>query len=207
MPEETVTVFFDYLCPYAWRSAELAGRVAQPLDLRFEWRHFSLYQARHAGRDGWQLWNDRIDPSDDTGGKGLLPFLASVAASRQKSGEGFDRFRLALMRLRHRHHMPYRRATMLAAAETAGLHLACFERDLDDPEARTALARDHHRAAALDVTGSPTVRFASGHSAHLRLKEIPNDPVEAVDLFRGIRSMLERHPYLETLERPRVPCN
>lgn len=202
-----MTVFFDYLCPYAWRGAELARRVQEPLGLRFEWHHFSLYQANHVGSDGWQLWNDPIEADDDTGGKGLLPFLASIAAARQDGGARHDDFRMALMRLRHRDHRPYRRLTMLAAAEEAGLHLACFERDLDDPEARTRLARDHHRAVRADVFGSPTFRFPSGHTAYLRLADVPGDLDEAIELLRSVRSMLERHPYLETLRRPRLRWN
>lgn len=207
MPQEKVTVFFDYLCPYAWRAAELAERVSAPLGLCFEWHHFSLYQSNHDDDDGWQLWNDRIDPTDVSGARGLLPFLASIAAGRQEGGARRDAFRLALMRLRYREHRPYVRDTIFAAAETARLHLACFERDLDDPEARTALARDHQRATALSVFGTPTLRFASGHTAYLRLKEIPAEDDEALRLFRDVRSMLEGHPYLETLKRPRPRGN
>ena len=207
MSQESVTVYFDYLCPYAWRGAELAESVAEPLGLRFDWRHFSLYQANHAGRDGWQLWNDRIDPDDRAGTKGLLPFLASIAARRQDGGARHDAFRLALMRARHRDLRPFDRETVMAAAEAAGLHLACFERDLADPEARTRLAADHQHAASLHVFGTPTFRLPSGHAAYVRLKEIPHDPDDALVLFRDVRAMLEDHPYLETLKRPRPSGN
>ena len=202
MPPETVTVFFDYLCPFAWRAAELAERVAGPLDLRFEWVHFSLYQANHRGGDGWQLWNHAIDPDDPTGSKGLVPFLASLAA-RKQGEDAFAAYRLALLRARHRDHRPLSSHTVMAVAEETGLHLACFERELADPEARTALARDHHRGASLHVFGTPTLRFASGDTAYLRLKELPPDGTPSIELFGRVRAMLRDYPYLETLKRPR----
>jgi predicted DsbA family dithiol-disulfide isomerase len=206
MPSETVTVFFDYLCPFAWRAAELAERVAAPLDLRFAWSHFSLYQSNHPAGDGWQLWNQRVDPNDPTGGKGLLAFLASTAARRQ-GPEAFDAFRLALLRARHRDHRPLDRPTVVDVAAGAGLHMACFERELADPEGRTQLAKEHHEAAALHVFGTPTLRFPSGDTAYLRLKQLPEDGEASLELFRRVRAMLADYPYLETLKRPRHAGN
>jgi predicted DsbA family dithiol-disulfide isomerase len=206
MPSETVTVFFDYLCPFAWRAAELAERVAAPLDLRFSWSHFSLYQANHPGGDGWQLWNERVDPSDPTGGKGLMAFLGSTAARRQGE-EAFGAFRLGLLRARHRDHRPLDRPTVLDVAADAGLHMACFERELADPEARTHLAKEHHEAAALHVFGTPTLRFPSGDTAYLRLKQLPEEGEASLELFRRVRAMLVDYPYLETLKRPRHAGN
>lgn len=206
MPRETVTVYFDYLCPFAWRGAELAARVAEPLRLRFEWVHFSLFQARAEGENGWQLWNDPVDPDDPGGSKGLYPFLASIAARRQ-GDELHDAFRITLMRLRHRDNRPFDRATIMQAAEAAGLHLACFERDLADPEARTALARDHARATGRMVTGTPTFQFPGGHTARVRLKGLPGDTDTSIRLFRDVYGMLSSHPYLHTIERPRSRGN
>lgn len=206
MPTETVTVYFDFLCPFAWRAAELVARVDEPLDLRFEWVHFSLFQAREHGANGWQLWNDPIDPDDPGGSKGLLPFLASIAANRQGEERG-DAFRLALMRFRHREHRPLNRATILEAAQTAGLHLATFGRDLDDPEARTVLARDHARAVDAQVNGTPTFQFPGGHVARLRFKALPSDTETSVRLFRDVYGMLSAYPYLHTIERPSARGN
>ena len=203
MHNGTVAVYFDYLCPYAWRGAEVAELVADELELRFDWRHFSLYQVNYRGQRAWHVWNQRLDDADETGCKGLLPFLASTAA-RKQGREAFDRFRLALLRARHRDRVPLNRALMFASAETAKLHLACFEQDLDDPEARTALAHEHCRAAREDVFGTPTFAFPNGHAACFRLRELPADRAEAVALFRGFHEMLTRYPYLETVQRPRA---
>jgi len=202
MPQEPVTVYFDYLCPYAWRAAALTASVEGPLGLRFEWVHFSLYQSNRPNGDGWQLWNERLDERDDAGTMGLLPFLASTAARRQGPAP-HDAFRTALLHARHVEHRPFHLSTMMEAAEEAHLHLACFERDLADPEARTALAREHHRGVAAEVFGTPTFGFPSGDTAYVRLRQVPADQDDAVELFERIRGMLADYPYLETLKRPR----
>jgi len=202
MHSASVAVYFDYLCPYAWRGAEVAELVGDELGLRFDWRHFSLYQANHRGAP-WHVWNQRLDDADETGSMGLLPFLASIAA-RKQGREPFDRFRLALLRARHRDRAPLTRDLMLACAETAQLHLACFEQDLADPEGRTALAQEHCRAAGDDIFGTPTFVFPNGHAAYFRLRAVPADRDEAVALFQNFHDLLTRYPYLETVRRPRA---
>lgn len=206
MSFETVIVFFDYLCPFAWRFAEMAERVAGPLGVRFDFVHFSLYQSNHVGPGGWQVWNERFDPDDPSGSKGLGPFLASLAARRQ-GREAFDRFRLHLMRMRFEEHRPLDARTTSEAAERADLHLACFARDVRDPELRTMLAKEHQRGVADHVFGTPTVKFEGGHVAYVRLRSIPQDERASIEAFASIRTMLHDLPYLETLKRPRAPGN
>ena len=75
------------------------------------------------------------------------------------------------------------------------------KRDLADPEARTRLAHEHHRAADLHVFGTPTFRFSTGDTAYVRLKAVPPEGAPAVELFRRVRGMLVDYPYLETLKR------
>ncbi len=209
MPER-VTVYFDYLCPFSWRAAEVVEWVAGPLDLTFDWRHFSLYQfnhnLRHGGRGTWQLWNERIEDGDESGAWGLLPFLASQAARRQGDG-AFGAFRLGLLRARNRDHRPVTRDTIEQVASCAGLHMPRFADDLANPECRTVLAQEHHRAAALDIFGTPTFAFDNGHMAYFRIRELPQDPDEALRLFSDYRRLLETYPYLETVKRPRPKGN
>ncbi len=205
MPEG-VTVFFDYTCPYSWRAAELVEWVAGPLDLVFEWRHFSLYQFNRDPRERWQLWNEPIDPDDAMGSKGLLPFLASQAA-RKQGPDAFAAFRLGLLRARHRDHRPLNRATIDEVADCNGLHIPRFADDLTNPECRTVLAQEHHYAAAREVFGTPTFVLPAGETAYLRIRELPTDQHEAVKLFQDYRHLLESYPYLETVRRPRPKGN
>lgn len=203
---EKVTVYFDYLCPFAWRAAEVTEQVREVLGLTFDWHHFSLYQNNYAGGNGWQLWNEKIDLADEAGTKGLLPFLASCAARRQGEGK-FDAFRLAVMRKRHVDCAALTTPVLMETAEQVGLHMPQFEADLKNPECRTLLARDHHRAEALDVFGTPTFQFESGHIAYLRIAQLPQTAEESVQLFSDYRNMLETYPYLETIKRPRKKRN
>jgi len=205
MPDE-VTVFFDYTCPFSWRAAEIVEWVAAPLDLTFVWRHFSLYQFNHDGSDRWQLWNEKIDPEDDMGSKGLLPFLASQAARRQ-GADAYRAFRLGLLRARHRDHLPMTRRTIDEVATCEGLHMPSFTDDLANPECRTVLAQEHHYAAVRNVFGTPTFLFPNGDMSYLRLRELPKQQDEAVQLFREYRHLLETYPYLETVRRPRAKGN
>ena len=205
MPE-VVTVYYDYVCPFAWRGAELAEQVAPALGLTFQWRHFSLYQSNYAGGNGWQLWNQKLSLEDEGGDKGLLPFMASCAARRQGE-EKHAVFRLELMRARHRDHQPFTLKTLREVAERAALDLPRFESDLSNPECRTVLAHEHHHAASQDIFGTPTFSFESGHTAYFRIKELPRTTAEAVALFSGYRELLEHYPYLETVKRPRPKGN
>lgn len=205
MPE-VVTVYYDYVCPFAWRGAELAQQVAPVLDLEFVWRHFSLYQNNYAGSNGWQLWNDKLSFDDEGGDKGLLPFMASCAARRQ-GPEKHAHFRLEAMRARHRDHQPFTLKTLREVAQRVGLEMARFESDLSNPECRTVLAHEHHFAVSQNIFGTPTFSFEGGHTAYFRLKEVPCDRDEAVELFSCYRRMLECYPYVETIKRPRPRGN
>ncbi|SRR5690606_3680781 len=185
---ERVVVYFDYLCPYSWRLAELIALAGTAV--RAEWRHVSVFQLEHDAKcrygacpesARWQLWNAPIDPEDGSGAKGLLPFLASVAA-RAQGQAAHDRFRLGLLRAAHLEGRPLDRDTAGDVARTAGLHMPRFWRDLDNPENRTALAHEHRLAVAAEVTSTPSVVFPGSHVAHVRFKGLPAATPEALGL-------------------------
>jgi predicted DsbA family dithiol-disulfide isomerase len=202
---ETVITYFDYLCPFAWRGAEVAEQVAEPLGLQFKWQHFSLYQS-NSKNNGWQLWNETIDPNDESGTKGLLPFLASCSARRQ-GRDLYNAFRLAVLRARHRDCSPLTLETLTTIAQQTGLNMTEFEKELNNPEVRTRIAQEHHNAKALGVFGTPTFHFENSHLAYFRIAQLPQTPEEAVELFSDYRRLLETYPYLETIKRPRPERN
>ena len=209
-------MYFDYMCSYSWRLAELIEMTAEDSELRFDWRHFSIYQFDHdqrsvngAGGNGtphWQLWNQRIEEGDGSGCKGLLPFLASAAARRQ-GDEAYRRFRLALLRAGHLEYRLLAHSTIVAVAVEAELHMPSFLEDLSNPESRTVLAQEHTSAVQADVVSTPTIVFPGSHTAHLRLQQLPLDAAEAVNLLVDTRRMLERYPFLHTLTRPATKGN
>ncbi|MCA9836848.1 MAG: DsbA family protein [Trueperaceae bacterium] len=197
---ETVTVYFDYLCPYAKRGMELASLIQEPLELNFDWKHYSLAQGNYRGEDDWQLWQDSLSKDDRAGGKGLLPFLASYAARRQ--GDDFTNFRLKMFKSYHDERKPYSLENILATAQEAGLELERFEQDLQSDAARASLAEEHSEAVARDISATPTFCFDSGAAAYFRFKSLPETAHEASQFFLDYRKMLERYPDLETIRRP-----
>lgn len=205
MPQN-ITVYFDYLCPFCWRFAEVVELIKPHVDITFLWHHFSLYQSNYEGDDQWQLWNDSLKLDDAQGSQGLLPFLASCAA-RAQGAALHDRFRLGLLRARHAQHAPLTKATIFEVAQAVGLDLPAFAAEIENPENRTRLAQEHHLAASLDVFGTPTLHVFSDHLAYLRLREIPASDKEALALFGDCCRLLERYPYLETIKRPRRKQN
>ena len=209
-------VYFDFMCSNSWRLAELIEMTAEDSELRYDWRHFSIYQYDHDqrvsrngtgnGQPHWQLWNQKIEEGDGSGCKGLLPFLASAAARRQGE-EAHRRFRLGLLRAAHLEYRPLERSTIFAVAVDSDLHVPSFQEDLRDPESRTVLAQEHTGAVHADVVSTPTIVFPGSHTAHLRLQQLPLDAAEAVNLLADTRRMLERYPFLHTLTRPATKGN
>jgi predicted DsbA family dithiol-disulfide isomerase len=203
---ETVYVYFDYLCPYAWRGAELAARVAEPLNLHFVWRHFSLWQSNYQSdsEPEKKLWQQPLDDAvragEDRGGWGLLPFLVSIAAQKQDASKQ-DALRLAIFRSYHQDNKPFSHNVLLDCAAAVGLDADGLAPDA--PEHRETLAQEYADAKKHHVFGTPTFHFAGDNLAYFRVRELPEDDALAVKLFADYRALLENYPFLETVKRPR----
>lgn len=197
---ETVTVYFDYLCPYAKRGMELASMIQDPLKLSFKWKHYSLAQGNYKGNDGWQLWQDKLDENSRNGSKGLLPFLASYAAKQQN--DDYQNFRLKMFQNYHDESHAYNQENLVSLAETSGLNKAQFEKDLHSQAARDTLEQDHTEAISKDISATPTFVFNSGAAAYFRFKTLPQSTKEATQFFLDYRNMIENYPDLETIRRP-----
>lgn len=209
MTERTLTFFIDYLCPYAWRFAELAEVAAPQLGYKLKSRHFSLYQHNYDGVEfgpDWTVWNQRLLKEDDHGLMGLLPFLATTAARRQGEEVG-ERYRLDLQRARHQHHQPFRLITIDKVAYRMDLDLDMFVRDLADPELPMEFAREHMEAVRLHVAGTPTIMLDDDQLAYVRLDEIPEGEAAQVKFLEGIITFMHDYPEVATLRRARPPAN
>ena len=117
---KTIPVYFDYLCPYAWRGAEFAKMIEKPLGLNFDWQHYSLYQGNYKEDDGWQLWEDAVDADSKDGSKGLIPFLASHYV-KENMPEQYDDFRLNLQRLGHKESQGFSLGVIKRALKATGI--------------------------------------------------------------------------------------
>lgn len=202
----TVTVYFDFLCPFAWRGLELINVVAPMLALELELSHFSLEQGNHPqnvdlprNAPKWKLVEQ---PAQNQ--KGLTAFLASHAAKHQGRAAHL-RFALELLRLRHQNKADLNSdETLIEAASRAMLDLERFMADLEDQEGRREeLARDLEAAGDLAVFGTPTFVLPSGDAAYFRFTQLTIEPELALNLWELYTQVLHNGAYIETIKRPR----
>jgi predicted DsbA family dithiol-disulfide isomerase len=190
-------VFFDYLCPFVYRMAVLldAVRATGRRALEIDWRYFSLSQV-NSKEEGWTVW----DASPSLPVRGRTAFQAAEAARRQGR---FDSLHIPLLLARHRDRLDIdSRAVVEQVAEQAGLEMARFRHDLDDPALLQALARDHREAVSeRGVFGTPTLVFGDGAAAYVRLAE-KIDPNDAVEVFDRVFGVARKEPRILEIERP-----
>jgi predicted DsbA family dithiol-disulfide isomerase len=200
-----IRVYFDFVCPFAWRGLELLAA----LEVEFEPRHYSLVQGNHAENAGlprsapvWKLSQQPI------AGEGYLPdsleaFLASQAAKLQGPAPHL-RFILELFRARHRDGKPLNATTALEAAKTANLDIGSYdEARVAEVERRAELEADLQMAGLLGVFGTPTVQLESGAAAYLRFAKLPEARVDQESLWATYQQVLEHSAQIETIKRPR----
>lgn len=197
----TFDVFFDYQCPFVYRAAGLIDAVRRSgrRDIAVRWRYFSLTQV-NSKDDGWAVWSA---PAKDNV-RGRLAFGAAEAARRQGR---FDDLHRHLLLARHRDRLELDDiAVVEQVAAGSGLDLERFRRDLADPRIYDALASDHTEAVSeLGVFGTPTLVFADGASAYVRLSE-PVDGDGAVEVFDRLLSVAASEPRILEIKRPRRPA-
>ena len=195
-------VFFDYTCPYVYRTSVLLDAVrrdgGRELDVR--WRYFSLTQV-NSKDDGWTVWD--APASEQV--RGRLAFAAAEAARRQGR---FDPFHRALLDARHVDRLDIDdRGVIDGVAAKAGLDVDRFAADVQDPSILNSLAADHREAVmAHGVFGTPTWVFASGASAYVRLSE-PVGADGALEVFDRVVSVAAAEPRILEIKRPRKPSN
>jgi DSBA-like thioredoxin domain len=176
------------------RVAESGGH-----DLRVRWRYFSLAQVNNH-QEGWTIWDAA---PDDPEARGRLGFQAAEASRRQGR---FEAFHGALLSARHLDREDIDDLSVVEkVASRSGLDLDAFRRDVADPSALEALARDHLEAVEhLGVFGTPTFHFPGRGAAYVRVRPAPEG--EAVlNVFDQIVSITADEPYFQELKRTRGP--
>ncbi len=170
----------------------------RPLDVR--WRYFSLSQV-NSREEGWTVW----DAPATTSVRGRLAFHAAEAARRQGR---FEALHMPLLRARHRDRLDIdSRDVVERVAEQAGLDMDRFRAGLDDRSPLQALARDHREAVdEVGVFGTPTLVFAGGPAAYVRLAE-EVDPAAAAGVFDRVLAVAREEPRILEIKRPVKPVS
>ena len=201
-------LYFDFLCPYAWRGLELADVLRREHGLKFRLRHFSLVQGNHAENPDrkyptWWLTDQVAGQGSEYQAGSLNAFLAGQAAMRQTEDAAWA-FTLELLRARHA--APEKAdlandGTMRAAAEGT-LDTARFEADFADQDGlRAALRDDLQTSASLGVFGTPTYHLPDGDIAYLRFANLVTEPGAALDLWTLYTKVLTDGARIETIKR------
>ncbi len=201
-----ITVYFDFLCPYAWRGVELLSGLNVP----FEPVHYSLVQGNHAENVGqlrsapvWKLAEQPLEGNQNHT-QSFEAFLASHAAAQQGS-KLHHQFILELFRIKNLQERVMTPEVTLEAARVAGLDVERFRADRANVDARRAeLAADLERAAALSVFGTPTVQMESGVAAYFRFAKLPEtlDGMQAA--WGHFQSVVSDQAQIETIKRTRA---
>lgn len=201
-------VYFDFLCPYAWRGVEMAA-VLREQGESFRLRFFSLVEGNHPENAKELAWKLTDQPADAEGGEGYMSFqkpsfqafLAAQAAYRQGEEKAWA-FTLALYRLHHEGKRKLDEETFGQAAREAGLDLTQWEKDRqDDAGLRAALRQDFDEAREIGVFGTPTFVLPGGEAAYYRFENLTRDPERASQRWTLYQSVLHSDAGIATIKR------
>jgi len=200
----TVDVYFDFTCPYVNSAALWLAEVSRQLGEeapRITWKFFPLEEVNAPPESEIPLWElpaERRSRGRDS--------LHAAAAARRQGPEAFARFHAALLALKHEQELDHgKQATLVQAAEEAGLDLTRFEADLADRSLLTQIRDDYLEARGTHaVFGVPTFVFPNGQAAYLQVLP-PPPPEEAVSFWHDFVHSVRDRPYLREIKRPRKP--
>ncbi len=165
------------------------------------WRYFPLEQVNSAEGPEWKLW----EQPDSHRSRGRPAFQAAIAA-RNQGEDAFERFHLALLEAKHGQGKDHgRRDTLRAVAESVGLDMERFDRDLADRALLPRIGDDYTEGRERHgVFGTPTFVFPSGEAAYLKLLPLPPE-AETMPVFEDFVRAARDRPFVLEIKRPRRP--
>ena len=185
----TVTVFYDYACPYSYRAARWVRQLEAP---EVEWRPFSLKEANSPPG------TPSVFDDPDLSSTAVHALVLAEAAKEADFGAYHD----AVYDAFHAEGRRLDAADVRAAAESAGVDLTEFDRRSAHWR---AVAKAHHEHGRDDhgIFGTPTLVYDDGVSVFLKLTEIPA-VVDSVRLWDGLRVLALCHPELVEIKFARA---
>jgi len=166
--------------------------------LIINWRYFSIEQAKSEHGPQWKIW----EQPEDYASRGLHAFWAAEAA-RGQGEAAFSRFHIALFRANHEQCRDIADMNTLAqVAESVGLEMTQFQKDIIDRKLLTKLAEDHTFAVeTLGVFGTPTLVFPERQAIFLKMS-LPPPPQECLSVFTELHHLVDRRRYIWEIKRP-----
>ncbi len=198
--EMRLVVYFDYTCAYSYAAAVwLREVVALERELTVEWQPFVLRETNRPPDEGRPFWQQPGVLRTRT----AVAFAAGQAAARQDP-DAYDRFRFALQTAVHSAHRDIREPGVIQAlASEAGLDVARFGADLEQPGLLEEVGRSHqHAVEHYAVFGTPTLVFPTGCAVYLKLAPAPTDGA-AARVFELLREINERHGAIQEIKLTR----
>ncbi len=156
MPENQVTVYYDYTCPYSYRAARWLRQLGEAgRKLEVEWKTFSLKEVNRGVGEPSVLDRQRAESVS------VLALEPTKAA--QVAGPGlFERYHYRVFEAMHDDGRKLEASDLLTIARYAGLDTGRFEVERREGVWLRRVAEDHREGAERwKVFGTPT-------QAHLR---------------------------------------
>lgn len=185
----SLTVYFDYTCPFAYK-ANLWFDHLDSVDAM--WQPFSLLEKNYRG-DGPPVWQlaDRVDD--------ISLVLFGGHCWVDADGADLDHYRHVAFRAWHDLDADLRIDDVVAMATEAGAVGGTEELRSHFLDAESV----HDAARQLGVFGSPTLVFASGAAAFIKLDQPPT-AANAQQVLDAVATMAELRSVLE-VKRPTPP--
>lgn len=197
-----ITVWYDFVCPYAWTAQRWLFDVQREMgsDLEIDWRYFSLEQVNKSP-DAPNVWDYPNDGTSST----LRAFQGVHAAGKQ----GEDKYLAYMAALFNQRHVNRRnlgtQAILEETAQHVGLDLLQFRTDLQSDDVFAVFQQDHTEAVEkYGVFGVPTIMFGNEESAYLRI-EVGNPPTDPMVFWDEFMAIVRNRPTILEIKRPGRP--
>ena len=199
MKDITITVFFDYTCPWVRQAGIWLRNVQQQMgpNLNISWKCFLLEQVNTPTPD-WRAW----EQGDDYVSRGIWPHRGGLAA-RMQGTDAHWQYAMALFEAKHVERQDVRSYDAIAKiAETADLDMEHFTTAAQAPERLTEIATEHSEAAQMEIFGTPTIIPQDGMPIFLKTFAPPDN--EAIPFFNSL-IYIARQKWCGEIKRPQPP--
>lgn len=195
-PPTEVDFHFDVMCPWAYQTSLWMRDVRDQLDLRVNWRFFSLEEVNR--REG------KKHPWERDWSYGWSMMRIGVVL-RRESMELLDRWYAAAGKALHvdgnRPHHPDVARHLL---EQIGADPAIVEQSIADQSTHDVIRAEHDRVIAAGGFGVPTLFFPDGQCLFGPVLLEPPIGDAAIRLWNAVTAWVE-FPNLYELQRPKQP--